>query len=77
VLETEHQKIYNDYQMLLVLVPLGLCEDTANSKLAIALLRELIEHYKEQGAGVPRYEQHITMLSDVMHEFKEHLDFIA
>lgn len=56
VLETEYHKMYNDYQLMLILTPLGFCEDPGVSELAIPLIDEQIRVYREKGAGIPRYE---------------------
>ena len=48
--------MYTDYQMLLILSPLGLSEDPEDNYVALNLLAVKIEHYRMQGKGVPRYE---------------------
>lgn len=48
--------MYTDYQMLLVVCPLGLSETPEHNQIAIELITEKIEHYRRQGSGVPRYE---------------------
>ena len=76
VLETECQKIYSDYQMMLILAPLGFCEEPAVSELAISLLDEQIKGLREKGAGIPRYDQHIRMMQELLDEFRAHHDFV-
>ena len=55
--------------MLLVLSPLGLGEIPDCNELAIDVLSAMIEGYRMQGKGVPRYETHIAMMSQYLDEF--------
>ena len=75
--QTDYQKMYTDYQMLLVVSPLGLSEDAEDNQLAISLITAKIEHYQMQGKGVPRYLKHISLLEESLNEFLAHHEIVA
>ena len=75
--QTDFHKLYTDYQMLLVVSPLGFAEDPELNLLAITHVTEKIEHYRSLGKGVPRYEQHISMMQEYVDEFKAHHELIS
>ena len=74
--QTDYQKMYTDYQMLLILCPLGFSEDPELNQIAIGVIKEKIEHYKTQGTGVPRYEKHIRLMQDSLDEFLAHHEVV-
>ena len=74
--KTDYQKMYTDYQMLLVVTPLGFSEEPADNLMAINLIAAKIEHYRMQGKGVPRYEQHIKMMQASLDEFIAHNEVV-
>ena len=55
--------------MLLVVTPLGLSEDPQDNELAVNFIAIKVEHYRMQGKGVPRFEQHIAMMQEVLDRF--------
>ena len=75
--ETDYQKMYSDYQMLLICSPLGLSETPQDNQMAIDLVQAKIEHYRMQGKGVPRYEQHIAMMQESLDEFKTNHEIVS
>ena len=42
MLNSDYDKIYSDYQMLLIVAPLGFGEDIDNCKLAIAVVKQQV-----------------------------------
>ena len=44
--ETAYQKLYTDYQMLLIISPLGFAEEPELNEIAINLVSAKIEHYR-------------------------------
>lgn len=62
--------------MLLIVSPLGFSEEPDDNLIAINLVSAKIEHYRMQGKGVPRYEQHIKMMSSYLDEFIAHNDIV-
>ena len=75
--QTDFQKMYTDYHMMLVVSPLGFSEEAESCELAINLLSAKIEHYRMQGKGVPRYEQHIKLMQECVDEFVAHFEIIS
>ena len=62
--------------MLLVVSPLGFSENDEENQMAMGLVATKIEHYRMQGKGVPRYEQHIHLMQEQLDAFTSHNEIV-